>query len=101
MAKRLTMMLLRNFFLLPYIFVKLMYYAKSKTVSEEKKYSLIRLIGLKGCKSGNVTVHGYGFENIPETPGYIMYPNHQGLFDVMGLVYHLEQPFGVVIKKEA
>ena len=29
-----------------------------------------------------------------------MYPNHQGLFDVMGLVYLDPSPFGVVIKKE-
>ena len=33
----------------------------------------------------NVTVHGYGFDNLPAQTGYIMYPNHQGLFDVMGL----------------
>ena len=48
-----------------------------------------------------MTVHGYGFENLPEQSGYIMYPNHQGLFDVMGLVYLNPAPFGVVIKKEA
>lgn len=101
MAKRLTMMLLRNFILLPYIFIKLMWYAKSDKVSEEKKYALIRKIGHNGCNSGNVTVHGYGFENLPEESGYIMYPNHQGLFDVMGLVYLNPTPFGVIIKKEA
>ena len=100
MAKRLTMMLLRNLLLLPYLFVKLMYYATSKKVSEEKKYKLIRLVGLRGCKCGNVNVHGYGLENLPKESGYIMYPNHQGLFDVMGLVYLDPSPFGVVIKKE-
>lgn len=100
MAKRLTMMLLRNLLLLPYLFVKLMYYATSKKVSEEKKYKLIRLVGLRGCKCGNVNVHGYGLENLPKKSGYIMYPNHQGLFDVMGLVYLDPSPFGVVIKKE-
>jgi 1-acyl-sn-glycerol-3-phosphate acyltransferase len=30
-----------------------------------------------------------------------MYPNHQGLFDVLGLVYLNPASFGVVIKKEA
>lgn len=100
MTKRLTMMLLRNLLLLPYLFVKLMYYAASKKVSEAKKYKLIRLIGLRGCKCGNVNVHGYGLENLPKESGYIMYPNHQGLFDVMGLVYLDSAPFGVVIKKE-
>ncbi len=101
MAKRLALMLLRNLIYLPVIFVKLMYYAKTKKVSEEKKYSLIRVIGERGCKKGNVTVHGYGLENLPAESGYIMFPNHQGLFDVMGLVYLNPTPFGVVIKKEA
>lgn len=101
MAKRLTMMLLRNILIVPYLFIQLMWYAKSTKVSEAKKYSLIRKIGYHGCKSGNVTVHGYGLENLPSESGYIMYPNHQGLFDVMGLVYLDPDPFGVVIKKEA
>lgn len=101
MAKRLTMMLLRNFWRLPIILFKLLYYAKSDKVPEEKKYKLIREIGERGCRCGNVTVHGYGLDNFPNESGYIMYPNHQGLFDVMGLVYLNPTPFGVVIKKEA
>ena len=84
-----------------YLFLLGIWYAKSTKVSEEKKYKLIRRIGHYGCKSGNVTVHGYGLENLPTESGYIMYPNHQGLFDVMGLVYLNPTPFGVVIKKEA
>jgi len=101
MAKRLIMMMLRNFFYLPYVFVNLLRYAKNDNISEEKKYKLIRLIGDRGCKCGNVNVHGYGLENIPKESGYIMYPNHQGLFDVMGWVYLNPTPFSVVIKKEA
>ncbi|MBR1866151.1 MAG: 1-acyl-sn-glycerol-3-phosphate acyltransferase [Lachnospiraceae bacterium] len=101
MAKRLTMMLLRNILIVPYLFIQLMWYAKTTKVSEEKKYSLIRKIGYHGCKSGNVGVHGYGLEHLPSESGYIMYPNHQGLFDVLGLVYLDPDPFGVVIKKEA
>ena len=101
MAKRLTMMILRNILIVPFTFIQLLVYAKSTRVSEEKKYSVIRRIGRYGCKSGNVTVHGYGLEKLPAESGYIMYPNHQGLFDVMGLVYLNPTPFGVVIKKEA
>jgi len=101
MAKRLTMMILRNILIVPYMFVTLMRYARSTRVSESKKYAFIRKIGYHGCKCGNVAVHGYGFDNLPAESGYIMYPNHQGLFDVMGLVYLNPAPFGVVIKKEA
>lgn len=101
MAKRLTMMLLRNFWRLPSLLIQLFYYAKTDKVSEERKYKLIREIGERGCRKGNVIVHGYGLDNLPKESGYIMYPNHQGLFDVMGLVYLDPAPFGVVIKKEA
>ncbi len=101
MAKRLILMMVRNFFYLPYVFVQLLRYAKDDKISEEKKYKLIRLIGNRGCKCGNVNVHGYGLENLPKESGYIMYPNHQGLFDVMGWVHLNATPFAVVIKKEA
>jgi 1-acyl-sn-glycerol-3-phosphate acyltransferase len=99
--KRLKMMLRRNFFALPPLFVKIMNYATNDKVSEEEKYKTIRKLGIMGCKSGNVTVHGYGFEQLEGLSGYIMYPNHQGLFDVLGLVYLNPASFGVVIKKEA
>lgn len=101
MAKRLSLMLIRNLIFLPGILIRLLWYAKSDKVSEEKKYGLIRRISDIGCKRGNVIVHGYGLDNLPEKSGYIMYPNHQGLFDVMGLAYLNPTPFGVVIKKEA
>ncbi|MCM1179515.1 MAG: 1-acyl-sn-glycerol-3-phosphate acyltransferase [Clostridium sp.] len=101
MAKRLSLMLIRNLIFLPGILIRLFWYAKSDKVSEEKKYGLIRRISDIGCKRGNVIVHGYGLDNLPEKSGYIMYPNHQGLFDVMGLAYLNPIPFGVVIKKEA
>lgn len=99
--KRIKMMVRKNLIHMPRLFLTLMRYAENENVSEETKYTFIREIGERGCKCGNVTVHGYGFENLPEQSGYIMYPNHQGLFDVMGLVYLNPTPFGVVIKKEA
>lgn len=99
--KRIKMMVRRNLIHIPRIFTKLMNYATNDKISEEKKYDLIREVGHRACTSGNVTVHGYGFDLLPEQSGYIMYPNHQGLFDVVGLVHLTPASFGVVIKKEA
>lgn len=101
MFKRLMLMILRNFWHAPELLTKLIWYAYSKNASEDNKYAFIRKIGVLGCNKGNVRVHAYGISNLPEQSGYIMYPNHQGLFDVMGLVYLDPEPFGVVIKKEA
>ena len=100
MAKRLTMMLIRNFWRLPIILFKLFYYAKSDKISEDEKYKLIREIGERGCRKGNVIVHGYGLDNFPKDSGYIMYPNHQGLFDALVLLETNNQPITFVMKKE-
>lgn len=99
--KRIRWMLYRSFIHVPRIFVQLLHSANSEKLSEDKKFRVIREIGVRGCDCGNVTVHGYGFDQLKDLSGYIMYPNHQGLFDVMGIVYHTPNPFGVVIKKEA
>lgn len=101
LPKRIQLMFFRNAIHTPRLFFRLMNYATNDTISEEKKYGLVHEIGVLGCKSGNVTVHGYGLELLPEQSGYIMYPNHQGLFDVFGLVSLNPVPFGVIIKKEA
>lgn len=100
MKKRLSLMIRRNILRVPYMLLRMILFAENDKVSVEKKFDLIREIGERGCKSGNVNIHGYGIENFPKESGYIMYPNHQGLFDVMGLVYLDPTPFGVIIKKE-
>lgn len=99
--KRLKMILRRNLFHVIRLFPRLINYASNDTLDEETKFKLIREIAFIGVKSSNVTVHDYGFDQLPEKSGYIMYPNHQGLFDVFGLVSVGFAPFAVVIKKEA
>ncbi len=97
--KRLRMILRRNAVHMPRLLTTMFYYNNNDKISEEQKYKYIKELGFRGCKSSNVTVHGYGFDRLPKEP-YIMYPNHQGLFDVLGLVSVDPDPFGVVIKKE-
>lgn len=99
LPKRLKLILRRNIIHLPRLLTTLFRYHQNDKVSEEKKYEFIRELGSRGCPSGNINVHGYGFDKLPKE-SYIMYPNHQGLFDVLGLVAVDPDPFGVVIKKE-
>lgn len=42
----------------------------------------------------------YGKENIPEKSGFMFFPNHQGLYDVLAIVDACPRPFSVVAKKE-
>ena len=41
-----------------------------------------------------------GAENLPEQDGFVMYPNHQGLYDVLAIAGACSRTFTVVAKKE-
>ena len=55
----------------------------------------------KANRAGRVTIETYGLENIPKEDGFIFFPNHQGLFDVLVFLDSCPRPFSFVIKKEA
>ena len=42
----------------------------------------------------------HGAENIPRENGFMFFPNHQGLFDVLAIIKACPVPFSVVAKKE-
>ncbi len=100
--ERILMMVRRNFFRLPYYFFSLVWMCRKKsTTSDEKKYEMMRTICYHANRSGNVTVVAEGMEHLPEQSGYILFPNHQGLFDVLTMLPSHERPLRVVMKKEA
>lgn len=63
---------------------KLCHYAKhTDEYSEEEKYKHIQYIMKLAVKSGNVDLKVFGKENIPKNDGFMMYANHQGLFEFL------------------
>ncbi len=99
--KRLLLMILKNFWRVPTAYWKLCHYAKNTDrYSEEEKYRHIQYIMKTAVKSGNVDLKVYGKENMPENDGFMMYANHQGLFDIVALAASCEKPWAVVLKKE-
>lgn len=73
---------------------------KSKKYTYEEKYRHLRKVTYYANKGGNVHVITDGLENIPKENGYVMFPNHQGMYDVLTIIATHEQPISVVIKKE-
>lgn len=71
------------------------------THTEQERYDYLRNIVKKVNLAGRVEVNGYGTEHIPEKNGFILFPNHQGLFDMLALIDTCPNPVGVVVKKEA
>ena len=47
--------------------------------------SLIHICLMK--VTGGIHTKAYGQENLPKEGGYMMYPNHQGKYDALGIVY--------------
>ena len=47
-----------------------------------------------------MTVESYGIENLPKEDGFIFFPNHQGMFDVLVFLDSCPRPFSFVAKKE-
>lgn len=99
--KRIILMVLYNILLVPFMGLKLIYYANNvDKYTEEERYKLLRFINKRAIKGGRVTIDVYGEENIPEENGFMFFPNHQGLFDVLSIMYGCPKPFSVVMKKE-
>lgn len=98
---RLLLMVLRNFWRVPGAYAKLCHYAKhTDEYPEKEKYDHIRYIMQLAVNSGNLDLQVYGQENIPQENGFIMYGNHQGLFDVVAIVASFDKILAAVFKKE-
>ena len=99
--KRIIMMVFRNLFLVPYMWIRLCYHASHvDKYKEEQHYELLKYITHRANKGGNVTIDVYGVENIPDENGFMFFPNHQGLYDVLAILDVCPKPFSVVAKKE-
>ncbi len=99
--KRILMMVMRNIFVVPYLWFRLCYYAKHvEKYTEEERYQMLTNIVLHANRGGNVTIEVHGIDNIPKNNGFMFFPNHQGLYDVLAIVEACPRPFSVVAKKE-
>lgn len=85
-----------------YYLIKVLYYIRhEEKYTEEERYRLaVRLVGrLK--KNGRIHTVSYGQERLPAKNGYIMFPNHQGKYDALGIISAHERPCSVVIDDKA
>ena len=98
---RIARMVLLNIFRVPGLFSRLWHYAKhTDEYPEQEKWDLIHKILGYAVKAGNVDLQVFGKENLPEQDGFVLYANHQGMFDVVALASDWERPLAAVLKKE-
>ena len=98
---RIVLMVLRNFWKVPGLYGKLCHYAShTDDYPEQEKWDHIHKIMNLAVTSGNIDLKITGYENLPEQDGFMLYANHQGLFDVVALAGTCKRPLGAVLKKE-
>lgn len=98
---RLALMVLRNLFAVPAYYAKLCRYAKNpENYPEQERWDHIAAIMQRAIRSGNVDLKVVGLENIPAQSGFMMYCNHQGLFDAVAISGTCPVPLGAVMKQE-
>ena len=98
---RIVTMVLKNLPIVPGAWQKLCRYAKHpEKYSEEEMYRHIQYILKRAVRGGNIDLQVSGTENIPKEGGFMIYANHQGMFDVLAVAATCDIPVGAVLKKE-
>ena len=98
---RIALMLIKNIHRLPGLYGKLCHYAKhTDKYPELEKWQHIQKILRRAVNAGNIDLQVFGKENIPAENGFMLYGNHQGLFDVLAIGASCDAPLAIVYKKE-
>ena len=96
-------MVLRNIWKVPGLYFKLCHYAKhTDDYPEQEKWDHIAKIMKIAIDSGNIDLVCTGTENLAAAgdSGFMLYPNHQGMFDIVAIAATCPIPLGAVLKKE-
>lgn len=75
------------------------YGGSSRALYKRRALEASAVLGRAGSKGGRIVLEAHGQEKLPEEP-FILYPNHQGMFDVLAITGTCDHFFGVVNKKE-
>ena len=98
---RIVTMVLKNFWRVPGAWFKLCKYANHvEDYPELERWHHIQYILRLAITGGNIDLKVTGLENIPADGGFMMYANHQGMFDVLAIAATCDAPLGAVLKKE-
>lgn len=99
--RRIVMMVLRLFIKTPYYILRIWWCGKSKKIGYDEGFQWSKYTTIKANKAGKVTIISKGIDNLPKENGFVLFPNHQGLYDMLAFLESCPVPFAFVIKKEA
>lgn len=68
--------------------------------SEGDRYKFARRMIRIMKRNGRIKTRAYGAENLPQDGGYIMYANHQGKYDSLGIISVHQKPCTVLMDEK-
>lgn len=98
--ERIILMVIRSIFQLPYWLYKIFKLCDIDKYDEPTRYAFLHYLTPIVNRRGRVKVDCHGLENLPNETGYILFPNHQGLYDALVVLETHVLPITTVSKKE-
>jgi 1-acyl-sn-glycerol-3-phosphate acyltransferase len=98
--KRIILMVIRSLLSLPFWLIRISQLCNIQKFDAQTRYAFLHRVVPIIIRRGRVKIHVTGLENLPLENGYIMFPNHQGLFDALAVIQTHERPLVTVMKKE-
>ena len=101
--KRIILMVLCLLYKVPGWFYKMCRMAgdkEHKKYNDMERYRFLQMITKRANRAGRIHIECFGHENLPEDDGFVLFPNHQGLFDGLIFFETMERPFSIIMKKE-
>ncbi|MFI3238555.1 MAG: lysophospholipid acyltransferase family protein [Lachnospiraceae bacterium] len=98
--KRIVLMVVRLLYIIPYYFYKLHQFNKQTPVPYEEANALLKHLCRNCSRVGRVKVHAQGVENVPLQGGFLLTPNHQGMFDGLVFIDTCPRAIGLIFKEE-
>lgn len=87
-------------FIIYYIFMAEHYVRNRERYDQEQCYDLAQRLIRRFKKNARIRTISYGEEHLPEEGGYIMYSNHQGKYDAVGIISVHDKPCSVVMDEK-
>lgn len=76
------------------------YYKHPEKYGELDRYRLAQWIMDFFRRRGRATTKVTGLENLPKEGGYILYSNHQGKYDALGILLQHDEPCRILMEKK-
>lgn len=97
---RIVYLFTRRFYKVPWLFHEIIKAGNGNKYTIEERYNIVRNVCKKVNYYAHVEIECSGLNNIPEKNGYILTPNHQGLFDVLLICDTHANPTSFVIRND-